>query len=153
MKPLVVEARFAAPKDRVFDVFSDLRNAADRIEAITQLEVLTDGPVGVGTVFRETRKMMGKEATEEMTITEFVPGASYTTTATSCGCLYTSTFTFDEDGDGTRVTMTFHSEPQSLGAKVMSCLFFFMRGFLRKCLEADFADLRKHLEGPAPATT
>ena len=43
----------------VFDRITDLHNAAERIEAITHLEVLTEGPIGAGTRFRETPRGPG----------------------------------------------------------------------------------------------
>ena len=54
-----------APREVVFEVAADFHNAAElNIQGIDSLEVLTDGPIGVGTRFRETRVMMGKSSTE-----------------------------------------------------------------------------------------
>ena len=63
---LVRTERFVTrPVEDVFAVFTDLHRAAERIRGIERLEVLTDGPVGKGTRFRETRIMFRREATEE----------------------------------------------------------------------------------------
>ena len=105
MGPITASKRVSAPLESVWNVMADLENAADRIQAIVKLEVLTDGPVGLGTRFRETRIMFKKEATEEMEITAWDPPNSYTTEADGCGCHYTTVFTCERDGDGTKVTM------------------------------------------------
>ncbi len=55
MKPLLCTHRSVAPPDRIWEVASDFARAADRIKAITKVEMLTPGPVGVGTRFREWR--------------------------------------------------------------------------------------------------
>lgn len=63
----------AAPRSEVFAAFADLTNLENTVKAITQVELLTEGPIGVGTRFKETRVMFGKEASEIMEITQFKP--------------------------------------------------------------------------------
>jgi hypothetical protein len=65
-------------------VFTDLDGAAERVDGIQKLEKLTDGPVGLGTRFRETRRMFRKEAAEEMEFTAFEPGRSYGVCCDAC---------------------------------------------------------------------
>ena len=83
MSTLTTSKFVQAPPEATFDAFTDLRSAPDRIEAITALEVLGDGPVGVGTRFRETRVVFKREATEEMEITAFDRPNSYAVEAES----------------------------------------------------------------------
>ena len=150
MRTFTFSRTVAAPPARVFEVFTDLRNAPGRIKAILKLDVLTDGPVGKGTRFRETRKMFGKEATETMEITDFQPGRSYTVRAESCGARYTTMFAFAPAGAGTRVDMTFTIESLTFWAKLFSPLMGLMSGVIRKCFEADLADLQAAAEGRTP---
>lgn len=56
--------RIRGTQQAVFEAISDLEHAAERIGAIKEIEMLTDGPVGKGTRWRETRLMFGKECTE-----------------------------------------------------------------------------------------
>ena len=135
-----------APSDSVFEVFSDLRSAADRISGITKLEVVTDGPVGVGTRFRETRVMFKRECTEEMEITGFEPGRSYTVHCESCGAVYDSTFRFTPDGPATRVEVEFNCRPVSFFAKIMSPLSALMMGPMKRCIDKDLEDLTTAIE-------
>lgn len=135
------------PRAEVFRVFTDLEAAPRRIEGIQSLEVLTEGPMTVGTRFRETRKMFGKEATEEMTVTEFRPNEGYVTTAESCGAKYRSEYTFKEAPEGTQVDFTFEGKPMTLIAKVMTPVMGLLLGrMMRRCLEADLNDLTRALE-------
>ncbi len=119
MGPINASKHFNAPQDIVWEVMADLENAADRIQAIVKLEVLTDGPVGQGTRFRETRIMFKREATEEMEITAWDPPNSYTTEGDGCGCHSTCVITCEPDGDGTKVTMSMSILPLSTFAKIM----------------------------------
>jgi hypothetical protein len=97
--------------------------------------------------------MFGREATEEMEFTSIEPDRGYSLAAASCGCDYRFTFRLEPDGGGSRLTATFEGRPQTLTAKLMAPLFWFMRGTMRKCLEQDIRDLKQAAErgagGPA----
>jgi hypothetical protein len=147
MPAVTFDTHIAAPPSRVFDVFADLHNAPGRISSIKSLEVLTPGPIGVGTRFKETRVMFGKEATEEMTFTAFESGRGYTVTADSCGCHYITDFRFEPDGAGTRVVTSFTSEPQTTMAKIMSVMMgWMMKRMILKCFQKDVAELKAAAE-------
>ena len=151
MPGLAVVETINAPIDRVFELATDLPRAAQHIDGIDKIELLTEGPIGMGTRWRETRTMMGREATEEMWITAFDPPsgsteASYTAEAESCGCHYWSTFSFEAIGDTTQVTMGFRGEGRSLMAKLMSPLSGLMMGSIKKMIAQDLADLKRVAE-------
>ena len=135
-----------APPGRTFDVFADFPNAPTRVAGIKRMEVLTDGPVGKGTKFRETRIMFGKEATETMEVTDFQPGRSYSVGCTSCGIEWASTFRFTPEGAGTRVDLELSTRPITFFAKLMSPLGALMAGSMKKVIEQDMTDLQKALE-------
>src|SRR5262245_22124076 len=149
MKPC--ELFVAAPADRVFALMSDFAHAHERVSGISKVEMLTEGPVGLGTKFKETRVMFGKEATETMEVTAFDPPRSYNLSAFSCGTQYESTFQFDREGKGTNVKMIFQYTPKSFFAKLFSPLFKMMSGMMRKCVSQDLDDLAKAAEGSAMA--
>jgi uncharacterized protein YndB with AHSA1/START domain len=140
-----------APQESVFQTFTDLRRAPEFIPAIKTLEVLTEGPIGKGTRWREMRVMMGKEATETMEITEFDPPRSYAVEARSHGTHYRSTFRFSPESGGTRAEMTFSGRPESGWAKALGALVgWAFKGMLRKALEADMDALKAAAERNAP---
>jgi hypothetical protein len=135
----------AAPP-RVFEVFTDLARGAERIQAIKKLELLTPGPLRVGTRFRETRLMFGKEASEEFEVTELEANRLYSTACDSCGVRFRMRFEFRPDGAGTRVDMRVDTEPHTFFAKLMSPLSGLVLKSCVKAFEADMADLRKVCE-------
>lgn len=146
MLGVTVTRSIAAPPERVFATFSNFEDAAQRIQAIEKLEVLTPGPIGVGTRFRETRTMFGKQATEEMTITAFDPPRGYDVEAQSHGSKYYTTFRFEPEPGGTKVTMRFEAQPLSTFAKLLAPLGKLMVGKLEKECGKDLDDLQRHLE-------
>ena len=143
---LTICERIDAPVERVFEVFADFPNAARHVDGIEKIEMLTSGPVGVGTRFRETRIMFGRPSTEEMKVTEFSPSQRYTVTADSCGAHFESTFRFTSQGDATQVDMELNTRANSLFAKLMSPLGLFMMGSMKRMMEADIQQLKSHCE-------
>ncbi len=132
--------------DRAFEVFTDLRRAAERVRGIERLELLTEGEVGAGTRFRETRVMFKKEAVEEMEITAFEPPRSMRVEADSCGAHFRTVYRFTPQEQGTLVEMELESQAHSLFAKLMSPLSRFMVKPMLKCLNDDMDDLAKVAE-------
>ncbi|HZW10870.1 MAG TPA: SRPBCC family protein [Phycisphaerales bacterium] len=135
------------PPQRVFEQITDLAGAPQRISGIKRLEVLTEGPVGKGTRWRETRVMFGREATEEMEITDFRPGESYTCEAENCGCLYRCTLAVAPEGGGSRLSASLEATPTTFMARLMSALTMpLMRKAVVKAFDKDLADIKASVE-------
>ncbi len=143
MKSLTVSRLLPAPPERVFALLTDLDGAPGRIRGIKRIEKLVPGPVRVGTRWKETRVMLGREATETMEVTALEPGRRMEVGAQSCGMRYRTVFEVAREGAGTRVSVTFSGEPVTLVAKLMAPLSGMMMGPVRKCVEADLADIEK----------
>lgn len=154
MGTITASTHVAAPVDEVFAVYTNIEKAEERIPDIVSIEMLTDGPFGIGTRWRETRVMFKKEATEEMWVTAFDPPRSYCVEAESHGMKYATTFDFEPDGDGTKVSWSFTGTPQTLGTKVLSpVLGVLMNGTMRKCMQRDLEALREVCESTATASS
>ncbi len=136
----------ARPPADVFAAAADFANSPSRISAIIRVEMLTGGPVGVGTKFRETRRMFGKEASEVMTVTEFEPPRRYVLGCESHGCRYRSEIRVEPMGPGSRLVMVFGAEPLTFFAKLMSFLMKPMIRSMAKMCGKDLAELKAALE-------
>lgn len=142
MSTFTISRRIDAPVETVFAILTDLENAAGRIRGIARIEILTPGPVGRGTCFRETRLLGRHEATEEMAITAFEPNRSFTISSHATGVAYTSTYSFQPEENGTLVTVECTSRSESVFARLMSPLGWLMTGVLKGCIERDLEDVR-----------
>lgn len=152
MKPIVSSIHIDAPPEQVYAEITDLERAPERISGIKKLEVLTEGPFGPGTRFRETRVMFGKEATEEMEVSEVDPGRGYIVEAESCGCRYRSGFTLIPEGGGTDLEFTFHATPTGLMGRVMSAVMMpVMKRSMCKLLRQDMEDIKRSCEASVGA--
>lgn len=144
---ITAEKQINSPSERVFAMASSFATMHERNPTIKRVEMLTDGPVGVGTKFKETRVMFGKEATETMEVTAFDPPRSYSVRANSCGCIYDSRFEVKPSAGGTLATLSFNATPVSFFAKLMSPLAKLMSGMMRKCFDGDLEAVKKAAEG------
>ena len=84
--------------------------------------MLTPGPVAVGTSFRETRIMFGRQATEEMTFAEVEPPHRFVFTAFNHGTAYRAEHTFAADARGTRMRLAFEGQPSTLVSRLFAPL-------------------------------
>jgi hypothetical protein len=135
-----------APVEQVFDVFSDIEQIEHRVPGIIKSEILSEVTSGIGTRWRETREMFGREAVEEMEISAFAPNQSYEVIAESGGAAYHTIYTFTSEGDGTNVALVFSATPKNLFSKLMSPLGYLFKGVVRKAFEADMESLKKVCE-------
>ncbi|HET6202062.1 MAG TPA: SRPBCC family protein [Planctomycetota bacterium] len=147
MPCLTFSKSIAAFPEKVFEAAADFRNAPGRIRGIKKIEMLTDGPVRVGTKFKETRVMFGKEATETMEVVAFNPPHGYTLGCESHGCRYRTEFRFAPNAQGTTVEVTFEATPRTFASKVLGFLMAPMIKGVRKCMEKDLDDLGASIEG------
>ncbi len=144
MRELTVSQEVAADPEAVWAIITDLDGFERTISAIEEIERLDGGDgFGVGTRWRETRKMFGRTATEEMEVTSIDDGRSYVTEADSHGAHYRTVMSVEPSGsDGSRLSTTFGAEPQGLVTKVVAATVgrLFERA-TRKALEQDLAEI------------
>jgi hypothetical protein len=122
----------------------DLENAADTISAIQAIVILSEPQeFNVGTTWRETRTMFGKQATEEMSVTQVDPGTSYVVEAESNGARYTTIMQVVATGeDSSKISMSFGAEPTGTMAKVMGATIGkLFENATRKALAQDLDDI------------
>ena len=142
MQDVEVRRHVAAPVERVWAVVTDLARAPQVVRGIDSVEVLTPGDFGVGTRWRETRRMMGRPATEEMTVTAVESQRSYTTEAVHASIRYVSTVAVAPAGDGSELTMSFGARPTSAAMRLLGAVTGPLgRRAVARALEKDLVDL------------
>jgi len=95
MSTVAVTRLIEAPVATVWGVFTDLARRRDWLSAVIRIEVLTDGPFGAGTAWRETRRMAdGGEITEEFRVHECVLPERFVVTSPGIGADYRMTYSF-----------------------------------------------------------
>jgi uncharacterized protein YndB with AHSA1/START domain len=97
--------RIARSPGEVFDFITASDNAPRVVPSVTSMVKLTEGPVGVGTRYRETRLMNGKEAHAELDVVEYEPGKKYAMRNLTEGIETVYRYTFHPEAGGTRVDL------------------------------------------------
>ena len=92
------------PKE-VFDFLTASENAPKVVPSVKGMLKLTEGPVRVGTRYRETRIMNGREAHAELEIVDFEPNQKYSMKNVTDGIETIYRYRFNSEKDGTRVEL------------------------------------------------
>lgn len=152
MKPMLCTYASSAPPERVWAVASDFAHAGDHIRAIQKVEIVTPGPIGVGTVLRETRGAPGRRGTTiDMTLAAWNPPRSYALRGSAAGFEFTSEIRCVPDGrGGTRIEMEVVGRPTNFAAKILSPLFAVMSKMMVKQCAKDLADIAAAAERTEP---
>lgn len=140
MSKVVVEKNIDAPIPEVFNAVADVREFSKVVGNITNIEFLTEQKTGVGTKFRETRVMNGKEATTELEVTEYDENEKVRLVADAGGTIWDTIFETKPSNNATLLTMNMEARPYKLISKVMN---LFIMGFVTKAIEKDM-DAVKH---------
>jgi hypothetical protein len=73
--PFHVEQPIDAPPDVVFRFITRVENTLRWMDGTTAVEALTDGPIAVGSRYRQTRAIGGRTATVELVVRELDAGS------------------------------------------------------------------------------
>ena len=93
--------------EEVFKYATSFHNLPEWMPCVTHVEVITDGPVSVGTRFRETRVASGREGQAEMTVTAYGPPHRYSTAFAVAGYEAAYNYLLKAEDSGTRVKLEF----------------------------------------------
>ena len=129
MSTVAVTRLVEAPVAAVWQVFTDLPSRCDRLSTVIAVELLTRGPFGAGTVWRETRTMAdGGEITEEFRVDECVIPERFVVTSPGIGVEYRMTYTFvpiieGRHRGGTMVTVVQDGTPTAPAGRFLALVF------------------------------
>jgi len=152
---LTLERTIAAPPEAVWRILTDLEAAPTILSGVARVERLAGVGYTIGTRWRETRTMMGREETEEMEVVGIDEGRSTMIAAEARGMAYRTEFTLEPTPDGsgepgTVLRMRFGgsllspSWVQRVMAKLTAPLGMAMT---RKMMQQDLDDIAAAAEG------
>ncbi|MFE4197237.1 SRPBCC family protein [Paenarthrobacter sp. NPDC056912] len=138
-----------ATPEKVWAVISDIPGSAGTLSGIDAIQMLSEGPYGEGTRWKETRTMMGRQETVEMWVSQTDPHRSTTIKALQGGADYTSRFTLSERDGGTDLTLTFGADiinPTAFSKITMALFGKIGMSMTRKALSKDLAEIAAKAE-------
>ena len=102
-----VTQHISAPPEKVWSVITDIAGAPGTLSGVEAVQLLTDGPYGEGTRWKETRRMFGRSETVEMWVDRAEAPRSTTVKALQGGTDYSTRFNLAPRDGGTDLTVTF----------------------------------------------
>lgn len=149
MPTLTSDYLIQAPPERVYAALCDPDAFGQWMPNFGGVERLTPGPFGVGTRFRETRKMFGTTGHEVFEVTEAEPGRRLglyvdgKLGSTGKG-EYRFTYDFSPEGPATRVRM--QGDIQMPGGWLTRLFGKLMLPMMKKALDKDMLAFKAHVE-------
>jgi carbon monoxide dehydrogenase subunit G len=138
-----------ASPEKVWAVISDIPGSAATLSGVESIQMVSAGPYGEGTRWKETRSMMGRRETVEMWVSQADPPRSTTVKALQGGADYTSRFALAERDGGTDLTLTFGAEvlkPTVLSRIMMALFGRIGMSVTRRALAKDLAEIAAKAE-------
>jgi carbon monoxide dehydrogenase subunit G len=143
MSIITIHCSIDAPKEVVFRTISDIRNFAEAVPDIVDVSFISDSKTGVGTRFKETRLIGGREHTEELEVTEYDENNSIRLVTDSNGTVWDSLFTVSDDHGATKLTLVMEAKAYKFMAKIMNPL---MKYFINKAVGKDMDAVKAYCE-------
>ena len=141
---MTVEAQITinGTRPEIWNVMTNIRDAADIISGIEQIEILQQPESGlVGLKWRETRMYFGKPSAIDKWITEAVENTFFKTRAEMEGYIFTTTLTLSGNDGNLLLTSSHETTPVGLLARIKSLPMIFFKGMLKKAILQDLRDL------------
>lgn len=92
-----------APIQEVFQFASTVENAPLFMKNVKKVEKLTEGPLGAGTKYKETREIRGREASAVIEFIDYVPNAKYSVKSEMKGMETIYHYSFTSSGSQTNI--------------------------------------------------
>jgi hypothetical protein len=129
MSTVAVTQLIGAPVAETWRVFTDLPGRLRWLSTVSRVEMVTDGPFGAGTTWRETRRL-GDDAlvTEEFRVLECVLPERFVVASPGIGADYRMTYTFVPVIEGkhrgaTMVTVVQDGSPTAASGRLLALVF------------------------------
>ena len=145
MAKLEISTVINRPVEEVFAFLSNPENYPKWISSSSEVKIISEGPIGVGTTFRPVVNFLGRRIEGESEVTEYEPNRRYATKSKLGPVPVEWRVTFERVEGGTRVSMSGEVEPGGF-FKIAEPLLVSM---VKRQFEADLANLKDLMEAHA----
>jgi uncharacterized protein YndB with AHSA1/START domain len=117
----------ACPPKRVFEFITDPNNAPKIVPSVKSSVKLTEGPPKVGTRYRETRLMGGKEEHAELEVSEYAEPTVYAMRNVTDGIETVYRYNLRPEKDGTRIDLVCQLKAAGLKRIMLPLVAFILK--------------------------
>jgi len=143
MTRIVAKKLISASRDVVFDSVSNFAEMPNTIPDIVGVEFLTKQHSGVGTRFRETRRMGKREMVTELEVTEMEAPERIRIVTDSHGTVWDTVFSLEERGADCELCIDMDARPHALLQRFLTPL---MKPLFRRGIKKHLSFLKRHCE-------
>src|SRR5688500_13908705 len=122
MKPIIALRTINAPLDLVFRTVSDVRNFRKAVPHITNVEFLSNQQQGIGTRFRETRTMNGREQAVDLEVAEYIEYVLVRMISDVGGTIWDTVFSVSQAGGDVQLMLQMYVRPYRFLARIINVL-------------------------------
>jgi uncharacterized protein YndB with AHSA1/START domain len=133
------------PIKDVFEYVIDFDKMPNWTSGLVESKKTSDGPIGVGTTFSGSMKMLGRRIDNTGKVTAFESNKKISHVLTSGPVEANAEWNFEPTDDGTKVTVSVQADL----AGFFKLAEPIIKGIMRKQWEADYDGLKALLEGQA----
>ncbi|MEL6906432.1 MAG: SRPBCC family protein [Planctomycetota bacterium] len=141
MTRIAVERAIDAPPEVVFAAVADIEHLPDVSEDVVGIEFLTEQRFGVGTRFRETRRMGKRTMDTDLEVTEYDPPHRVRMVTDSHGTVWDTVFRITETAGGAHLEIDMDARPHALLPRIMNPL---MKPMFRRGMQKHIDTLAEH---------
>lgn len=147
MTTISLTRQIAASPARVFEAAADISSFPDANPDVVSVEFVTAQTEGVGTRFRETRRMGKRSLVTELEVTEYDPAARRVRMVTDMGgTVWDTVFSVNAVGDHAEVEVCMDCRAHKLLPKLLNPL---MKGMFRRGMVKHLDAFQAWCEGGA----
>lgn len=137
------------PIEEVFNYLTTIERQPEWVTSMQRSTLTSDGPVGEGTTFRQTVKLVGRTIDADMTVTAYQPPHRYEFEGRSGPMQARIRFDLTPEGNGTRIVQTLDGEAEG----VFKLADPILARTVGKQFQADLETLKSLLESGVAAET
>lgn len=117
------EVTIPQPKDEVFAFAVNMDNFTEVMPNVVKVEKVTEGPVGVGTQYKETREIRGREASSTIEVVDYVSNEKYSVESALEGLRTVYHYRFSESNGETKIRFECEIHAFTFKMKLVKPLF------------------------------
>lgn len=147
MPTITVRRRVCAPAELVFRAVSDIEHLPKTSPNILAIEFLSERRTGVGTRFRETRAMGGKQHITEIEVAEYDPRLrTIRMIADTDGTVWDTRISVARESDGCELVYAMEARGSTWSKRLLNLL---LQGLYRRGMTRHIDTVKTHCEGAA----
>jgi hypothetical protein len=114
---LEVKAFADAPRDLVFRTLTDIATRPKFVSAVERVDLLSEGPIGIGTRYVENRTVLPRGIAIEFTVGDYDPPGIFVLSAETAGIGFEVSCTLVYTGYETKISLELVSKPETIGGR------------------------------------